>query len=118
MWDGEDIEIELCAKIIKQSLKAIQWTGIGRLARQCAKQLVPVERQIKFALLQAEVIHLDEARLYVEYRRSWIHVTTTRHMTHYQVHQNRGMAALNNGILPGYQDTSGRDGWLNGQGPE
>jgi transposase len=74
--------------------------------------LQPVERQIKQALRRSPVIHQDESGLYVQGKRVWMHVTATKRLTHYQVHANRGTAALDaNGILPGYQGTSVHDGW-------
>ena len=39
-------------------------------------------------------------------------MTSTKHLTHYQVHAKRGTAALDdNGILPVSQGTSVHDGW-------
>lgn len=80
--------------------------------QRCGQRLQPVERQIKLALRRSPVLHQDETGLYVESKHVWMHVTATRHLTHYQVHANRGTAALDaNGILPGYQGTSVHDGW-------
>jgi transposase len=86
---------------------------IQALVERCAAHLQPVEKQIKLALRQAGVIHQDETGLYVAKKRHWMHVTATKRLTHYQVHQKRGTAALDaNGILPGYQGTSVHDGWV------
>jgi transposase len=85
---------------------------IRQLINRSATVLRPVERQIKIALRQAPVIHQDESGLSVEGQRVWMHVTSTRRLTHYQVHAKRGTEALDaNGILPGYQGTSVHDGW-------
>ncbi len=85
---------------------------IQTLVERCAAQLHHVEKQIKVALRQAAVIHQDESGLYVASKRTWMHVTSTPRLTHYQVHPKRGTAALDaNGILPGYQGTSVHDGW-------
>jgi transposase len=101
------------SEILSDLLGATLCTGtIQTLIERCAAQLQPVEQQIKRALRQADVIHQDETGLYVAKKRSWMHVTATKRLTHYQVHQNRGTAALDaNGILPGYQGTSVHDGW-------
>jgi transposase len=85
---------------------------IQTAVERCAVQLLPVEKQIKVALRQAAVIHQDETGLYVANKRNWMHVTSNKRLTHYQVHAKRGTAALDaNGILPGYQGTSVHDGW-------
>ena len=45
------------------------------LVKRCAKQLEPVEQQIKAALCQADVLHQDETGLYVAGQRHWMHVS-------------------------------------------
>jgi transposase len=85
---------------------------LHRWVEHCGRALQPVERQIKQALRRSPVIHQDESGLYVQGKRAWMHVTATRRLTHYQVHANRGTAALDaNGMLPGDQGTSVHDGW-------
>jgi transposase len=82
------------------------------LTQKCAAQLVPVEQQIKEALIQADVIHQDETGLHVAGKRHWMHVTCTSTLTHYQVHPSRGQAALEAiGILPKFTGISIHDGW-------
>jgi transposase len=82
------------------------------LTQKCAAQLVPVEQQIKEALIQAQVIHQDETGLSVAGKRHWMHVTCTPRLTHYQVHPSRGQAALEAiGILPAFSGISIHDGW-------
>src|SRR6266702_5252238 len=82
------------------------------LTQKCAAQLVPVEQQIKAALIQAQVIHQDETGLSVAGKRHWMHVTCTPRLTHYQVHKSRGQAALEAiGILPAFTGVSIHDGW-------
>ncbi len=82
------------------------------LVARCAKQLAPVEQQIKAALSRAEVLHQDETGLYVAGRRSWMHVSATEHLTHYAVHPKRGKEALDTiGILVDFQGVSVHDGW-------
>src|SRR6266478_2183446 len=82
------------------------------LVERCAKQLEPVEQQIKAALCQAEVLHQDETGLYVAGQRHWMHVSSTEHLTHYAVHAKRGKAALDAiGILADFAGVSVHDGW-------
>jgi transposase len=74
--------------------------------------LATVERQIKEALKQAEVIHQDETGLDVAGKRHWMHVTCTPTLTHSHVHKSRGQAALEAiGILPQFTGISVHDGW-------
>lgn len=85
---------------------------LAGLLQRTAQTLVPVEEQIKTALLAAEVIHQDETGLYVQGHRHWMHVTSTDQLTHYQMHRSRGHKALEAiGILPHFQGVSVHDGW-------
>jgi transposase len=82
------------------------------LVERCAKQLAPVEQQIKAALSRAEVLHQDETGLYVAGKRQWMHVSATEQLTHYAVHPKRGKAALDAiGILRDFAGVSVHDGW-------
>jgi transposase len=51
------------------------------------------EHQITTAQCQANVIHQDETGFSVMGRRFWLHVTSTSHLTHSQVHRSRGQKA-------------------------
>ena len=82
------------------------------LVERCAKQLEPVEQQIKAALCQADVLHQDETGFYVAGQRYWMHVSSTEQLTHYAVHAKRGKEALDAiGILEGFAVVSVHDGW-------
>src|SRR6266487_5845100 len=82
------------------------------LVARCAKQLEPVEQQIKAALRRAKVLHQDETGLYVAGQRHWMHVSATDHLTHYAVHPKRGKEALDAiGILADFGGVSVHDGW-------
>lgn len=85
---------------------------LAALIGRTAEHLVPVEAQIKAALINAEVIHQDETGLYVQNRRAWMHSTSTCRLTQYQVHQSRGHAALDAiGILAHFTGVSVHDCW-------
>jgi len=82
------------------------------LIKRCAGQLVPVEQQIKEALMASAVIHQDETGLYVTGKRYWMHVTCTPTLTHYQMDPSRGQAALEAiGILARFTGISIHDRW-------
>lgn len=85
---------------------------LATLVERTAKHLEGVEEQIKAALSVAPVIHQDETGLYVKNRRGWMHGTSTRTLTHYQVHSSRGKKALEaNGILTSFRGVSVHDCW-------
>ncbi|HEY1354316.1 MAG TPA: IS66 family transposase [Ktedonobacteraceae bacterium] len=82
------------------------------LIKRAARILIPVEEQIKAALRRTQVIHPEESGLSVCSRRIWMHVTSTRHVMHYQVHRSRGHQAIDDdGLLPHVQGTSVHDAW-------
>lgn len=82
------------------------------LIQRCATNLLGVEEQIKDALVKAEVIHQDETGLSVLGKRYWMHVTSTKTLTHYHVDQSRGQKALEAiGMLPKFQGISIHDRW-------
>jgi transposase len=91
---------------------AISVGTLAGLVERCAKQLEPVEQQIKAALSQVPVLHQDETGLYVAGQRQWMHVSSTESLTHYAVHPKRGKEALDAiGILADFAGVSVHDGW-------
>jgi transposase len=84
----------------------VQWV------QQAAATLEPVEAAIKAALRQVPVLHNDETGVRQAGRRAWVHVASTKHLTHYGVHPKRGAEATTDiGILPAYHGVSVHDGW-------
>jgi transposase len=84
--------------------------------QQAAQVLVPVEDQIKVALQQAPVLHVDETGVRRGGQLAWAHLASTRRLTHYAIHAKRGNAATEAiGILPGFHGVSVHDGWASYQ---
>ena len=84
--------------------------------QQAAAVLVPVEEQIKAALQQAPVLHVDETGVRRGGRLAWAHVASTSQLTHYAIHAQRGSAATDAiGILPSFRGVSVHDGWASYQ---
>ncbi|HEV2462127.1 MAG TPA: IS66 family transposase, partial [Ktedonobacterales bacterium] len=84
----------------------VQWV------QQAAASLEPVEAAIKAALQQAPVLHNDETGVRQAGRLAWAHVASTKRLTHYAIHAQRGQDATDAiGILPGYRGVSVHDGW-------
>jgi transposase len=99
-------------------LFAVQ-VGRGTLVawvQQAAAALAPVEGQIKAALRQAPVLHVDETGVRRGGHLVWAHVACTAQLTHYAIHAKRGNEATDAiGILSGFRGVSVHDGWASYQ---
>jgi hypothetical protein len=77
-----------------------------------AERLAPSMEQIKQGVLASRLHHADETGVHLEGKLHWMHVNSTRFLTHLAWHQKRGRAALEAiGIWPHYQGRSMRDRW-------
>ena len=77
-----------------------------------ADRLKGVDLIIKQALIDAEVIHVDESSLSVAGKRNWVHVASTPWLTHYGLHPKRGQKATDEiGILPHFEGRAVHDHW-------
>lgn len=77
----------------------------GTLIESCeqvAEAVTPVDEQAKEHLIQTEeVVHLDETGGRVEGKLRWMHVSSTKTLTHLEMHDKRGRLAYDDiGILP------------------
>lgn len=81
-------------------------------ARQsCAAGLTVVEESIKAAITTAEVVGFDETGTRLAGQTVWLHTASTPTLTYYQVHGQRGRAAMDAiGILPVFEGTAVHDG--------
>lgn len=78
---------------------------------RCAEELEEVEETIKQGIEKAEVGHFDETGMYVNGKRQWLHVASTKTLTHYGHHEKRGKEAMDEiGILPNFTGRSVHDG--------
>lgn len=74
--------------------------------------LEPFEAQVKSALQNAPVLHVDESGLRVEGRLQWIHSASTKELTFYSVHPRRGVEAMNAAdLLPKFEAWVVHDFW-------
>ena len=100
---------ELLADLVGTELSVgtvVEWVS------QAATALAPVEARIKAALSQALVLHNDETGVRQAGHLAWVHVASTKQLTHYGVHPRRGAEATTDiGILPGFGGVSVHDGW-------
>ena len=76
------------------------------------EQTEPSRSATKQQLIDAEVAQFDESGLRVEGKLNWLHVASTEHLTHYEVHPKRGREAMNDiGILPEFEGRAVHDHW-------
>jgi len=81
--------------------------------RACYEILKPVEEAIKQQLIASSVICLDETGMRIKGTRKWCHVVSTKDLTYYAAHSQRGSKANEDmGILPVYSGTAMHDGWV------
>ena len=77
-----------------------------------AERLVASMEQIKQGVLASRLQHADETGVHLGGKLHWMHVNSTRFLTHLAWHQKRGREALEAiGIWPHYQGRSMRDRW-------
>jgi transposase len=87
--------------------------GTLHLAQQrAATKLKGVQEAIRESLRQGAVAHFDETGVYIQGKRQWLHVASTRHLTLYQAHPRRGEKGTRAmGVLPGFTGVAVHDGY-------
>jgi len=91
---------------------AISEGTIYNQVQKCHEVLEPVEQEIKKKIQEASVAHFDETGIRVKARGWWLHTSSTKTHTHYQIHQKRGQVAMDaNGILPDFKGKAVHDGF-------
>ena len=80
--------------------------------RQGAQALAPTVARIAELLKAARLQHADETGVHVAGKLQWIHVNSTRWLTHLACHAKRGKKALEEiGIWPHFRGRAMRDRW-------
>ena len=79
---------------------------LTRMAESCYGKLEGFEDTVKRLLKGEGVLHTDETGFRVNGKRQWVHVLSTRFLTWYGHHRNRGLEATKEqGILPVFKGT-------------
>lgn len=107
------IPFERVQEILKDcySLPLSQGTLVN-INTRCYDALEKPEEAIKQRLITADVGNFDESGMRVKTKLNWLHVAATKKLTHYAVHKNRGLPAMDEiGILPNFLGKAVHDHW-------
>ena len=90
-------------------------TSVGSLQNfvaAAAERVEPATEQIKEAIIESEVLHVDETGFYIGGKRHWLHTASTQTLSYYAPHLRRGKIAPNEiGILPNFKGVMVHDFW-------
>ena len=79
---------------------------LANVNNQMHNRLEKTEKRIEKLLIKSSVLHVDETSARVDKKRIWLHVASTRLLTHYGIHAKRGSEAVDAiGLLPNYNGT-------------
>jgi len=86
--------------------------ALHQAQQSAATELGGVQEAIQESLKQAEVAHFDDTGVYIEGKRQWLHVASTRHLTLYQADRRRGEGGTRAmGVLPFFGGVAVHDGY-------
>lgn len=86
--------------------------SLQNFVEAAAVAVEPASEAIKEAVMEAEVGHADETGFYINGQRHWLHTVSTKELTYYEPHANRGQKATDEiGILPQFRGTLVHDAW-------
>jgi hypothetical protein len=78
----------------------------------CFENLEETEKEIKDGLINSDTANFDETFARCEGKNVFIHSASTEHLTHYGVHEKRGLEAMNEiGILSNFNGIGTHDRW-------
>jgi transposase len=100
---------EFIADVFGHSLSG---STLFEVNKKCSANLEDYEQTIKSALIASKTVHFDETGFYYEGKRKWLHSASTKDLTFYYPHNNRGKVAMDEmNILPQYEGTAIHDFW-------
>ena len=78
----------------------------------CAESVTDTVKDIKDTITEESLLNLDETGVRIDKKTFWAHSASTEDMTYIEVHQERGMAAMERiGILLAFIGTAIHDCW-------
>jgi len=103
-WVSE-LLADLCACEVSEGT-VLMWVELA------AQRLAPVVAQIADWLSASRLQHADETGVHIAGKLHWLHVNSTRFLTHLAWHAKRGRQALEDiGIWPRFRGRAMRDRW-------
>jgi len=107
------VPVERTAQIFEDLLNhRLAEATLIKAGQELSGCVAPATEAVKTKLRHAEVLHTDESGLRVKGKLHWLHVAATDRLTDYEVHANRGQAAMEEaGILPDFKGTLVHDQW-------
>jgi transposase len=79
-------------------------------AQRLHEKLEKTEKIIKTKIKESKVVHFDETGMRSENKTKWLHVSSTKNLTYYAIHENRGAKAIEEiGILPKFEGVAVHD---------
>jgi transposase len=100
---------QICSDLFGQPLSLATLQAANQSAYA---ELESFEAQVKSALLDSPVLHVDESGLRVEGKLQWVHSVSTKELTFYQVHPKRGTEAMKAAdLIPRFEAWVVHDFW-------
>jgi transposase len=80
--------------------------------KTCHKNLEETANEIKSVITNSDYANFDETGIRVAGKLHWLHVASTRHLTHYELHKKRGPDGVSaSEILPRFKGLATHDHW-------
>lgn len=92
-------------------LSVSQGTLVNFIKKGSTNLIVPVNK-IKQGIIDSPEGHFDESGIRVGKKLHWLHVASTKTLTYYEIHKERGLVAMDKmGILPEFSGVAIHDHW-------